>query len=84
MLHEEIKAMQVHYGIGYKDAAHRLFMAEVERLKKCDTAARSFATVRDRIDYVMESEIYGPIKAIDNGNFDGFKWNNGRWETKED
>ncbi len=40
LLHTEVKALQATLGISYKDAAHRLFLAEVERVKKANLAAK--------------------------------------------
>jgi hypothetical protein len=57
LLHEEVKALMKRFGISYKDAAHRLFMAEVERAKKADSAASMFGTVRTRIDDVFSHDI---------------------------
>ena len=35
----EILDLRERLGISYKDAAHRLYMAELERVKKADSAA---------------------------------------------
>lgn len=71
--------MQERFGITYKDAAHRLFLAEVERLKLADAASNSFGAVRKRLDNIVEEEIFPPIKAIDDGEFNEYFWMNGMW-----
>jgi len=45
LLHAEVEALQTTLGISYKDAAHRLFMAEVERVQKADLAAKAFGAL---------------------------------------
>ena len=40
-LHSEIKALQDRLGLSYKDAAHRLYMSEVEKLRMEKHAARA-------------------------------------------
>jgi hypothetical protein len=49
--------LQETLGISYKDAAHRLFMVEVERVKKADAAAKAFAAVRRQIDDLINQDI---------------------------
>lgn len=79
-----MKALQQKLGISYKDAAHRLFMSEVERVQKADSASKAFAAIRCRMDNLVNEEIYPPISVIDKGDFDGFIWRNGSWEAKSD
>src|SRR5271155_3393006 len=69
-LHAEVLAMRRVYGITYKDAAHRLYMAEVERLKAEKLATNSFSTMVNRMDKTVFHELYPPITAIDQGMFD--------------
>lgn len=83
MLHAEIRALQETLGISYKDAAHRLFMTEVERLKKADAAAKSFASIRSQMDNLVAEDICPPISAIDKGEFDEYVLKDGRWQKKE-
>jgi hypothetical protein len=84
LLHAEVEALQTTLGISYKDAAHRLFMAEVERVQKADSAAKAFGALRRRMDDILSEEIFPPISAIDKGEFDNYILRNGKWEMKSD
>ena len=84
LLHADIKALQATFGISYKDAAHRLFLTEVERLKKADSATKAFAAVRGRIDDLVMEDIFPPISAIDKGELDDYILNDGKWKRKDD
>lgn len=42
--------MQKRLGITYKDAAHRLFMAELEKLKVEEQMVKSYANLRARVE----------------------------------
>jgi hypothetical protein len=77
--------MQDTLGISYKDAAHRLFLAEVERVKKADSAEKSFAAIRQSLQSLVTSDIIPPIEAIDKGKLDKYIWKNGKWviESKQ-
>jgi hypothetical protein len=79
LLHAEIKALQDTLGISYKDAAHRLFLAEVERVKKADSAEKSFAAIRHSLQSLVTSDILPPIQAIDKGELDEYVWRDGKW-----
>jgi hypothetical protein len=83
MLHAEILALQKTLGISYKDAAHRLYMSEVERIKKADSATKSFAALGKKMDELVNEEICPPIQALDNGQFDDYIWINGVWKKKD-
>jgi hypothetical protein len=74
-----VKALQDTLGISYKDAAHRLFMAEVERVKKADSAEKSFAAIRLSLQSLVTSDILPPINAIDKGELDEYIWRDGMW-----
>lgn len=82
MIHAEIKALQNTLGLSYKDAAHRLFMTEVERLKKSDASAKLFASIRAQMDNLVKEDICPPISAIDRGEFDEYVLEDGRWHKK--
>ena len=81
-MNEDIKALQNTLGISYKDAAHRLFMAKIERVKKADSAANAFSAIWTRIDQLVAEEIWPPINAIDKGDFDNYIFENGKWVDK--
>jgi hypothetical protein len=82
ILHAEVLALQKMMGISYKDAAHRLFLMEVEQLKKADAATKTFSSIRSRIDNLVRKDILPPIRAIDNGEFDEYRSEDGKWERK--
>jgi hypothetical protein len=79
LLHAEVKALQDTLGISYKDAAHRLFLAEVERVKRADSAAKSFGAIQRSLQSLVTSDIIPPIDAIDKGKLDQYVWKNGKW-----
>ena len=62
-----------------KDAAHRLFLAEVEWVKKADSAAKSFAAVRHLLESLITSDILPPIQSIDKGELDEYMWKDRKW-----
>jgi len=68
--------------LSYKDAAHRLYLAEVERLKVADSAAKSMTFVKQRMDKVSY-ELYPPIDSIDAGRFDDYVLIGGKWQKKQ-
>ena len=84
LLHDEVKALQKTLGISYKDAAHRLFLAEVEWVKKAKSARKSFAAIRHRLQSMVTSDIIPPIDAIDKGKLDEYQWKNGKWEKQSE
>jgi hypothetical protein len=47
--HAEAKALQTGLGTSYKDASHRLYMAEVEKLEQQDITLKTYATLKERI-----------------------------------
>jgi len=75
--------LQTTLGISYKDAAHRLFMAEVERVKLADSATKSYAAIRQSLGSVVTSDLLAPIEAIDKGKLDEYEWTNGKWYNKQ-
>lgn len=46
MVHAEILALQERLGISYKDASHRLYMAELEKLKAVDKHCKALANLK--------------------------------------
>ena len=76
----DILALQNQLGISYKDAAHRLYMAELERLKKADLAARLAAALEERLERIVSEDIAPAILAIDEGRFDSYGARDGQGE----
>lgn len=64
-LHAEVKALQNMLGLSYKDAAHRLYMAEIERIKPEMQAAHGMRRIREDIDKTIINDIYPPITTLD-------------------
>jgi hypothetical protein len=54
-LHAEVKALQERLGISYKDASHRLYMAEVEKLKVDDGARKMCVVLKARIAEALQA-----------------------------
>jgi hypothetical protein len=67
------------FGISYKDAAHRLYMAELERLKKADSVARFAGALEGRLERIVAEDIAPAISAIDEGRFDSYCLREGEW-----
>jgi hypothetical protein len=63
-LHAEVKAIQQEFGLSYKDSAHRLFLAEISRLKTLERAHRALSYVRQRIDKVVDHELIPPMLKL--------------------
>jgi len=49
LLHAEVLALQETLGISYKDASHRLYLAELEKLKVADEKYKAFKNLETRI-----------------------------------
>jgi phosphoribosylformylglycinamidine (FGAM) synthase PurS component len=60
--------MQSRWGLSYKDAAHRLYMAEVEKFRAQKEAELSIHEVQDQMDKTKMDEIYTEISRIDDRN----------------
>jgi len=82
LIHAEVKALQQQLGLSYKDAAHHLYLAEVERLQLANSAAKLMTFVRQRIDKISQ-ELYSPINCIDAGDFDDYVLMDRMWKKKE-
>jgi hypothetical protein len=76
------QTLQNTLGISYKDAAHRLFLAEVEQVKKADSAEKSFTAIWQSLQLLVTSDILPPIQAIDKGELDKYVWSDGRWSNQ--
>ena len=81
-LHSEVLSLQTTLGISYKDAAHWMFMIEVEQVKKADSGSKLFGNIWQRIDDIVSHEILPPIKSIDSGEWDGYEVVNGKVQEK--
>lgn len=64
-LHAEILALQARFGLSYKDAAHRLYMAEIAKLGAEQQALNAMESVLERIDSTITQEIGPAINQID-------------------
>jgi hypothetical protein len=53
--HAEVKALQDQLGTSYKDASHRLYMAEVEKLEQQDITLKTYATLKERVENKLKS-----------------------------
>jgi hypothetical protein len=69
-LHAEVKAIQEEFGLSYKDSAHRLYLAEISRLKTLERAHRALSYVRQRIDKVVDHELIPPMLKLAEGDED--------------
>jgi hypothetical protein len=54
ILHAEVVALQQKLGISYKDASHRLYMGELEKLKVADETHKAFKNLDKRITGLLE------------------------------
>ena len=45
-----VKALQKQLGISYKDASHRLYMAEVEKLEQQELTLKRLASLKERME----------------------------------
>jgi hypothetical protein len=57
--------MQSRWGLSYKDAAHRLYMAEVEKFRAEKHAENAMFAIRSRIDNIITHEIRPVINNLD-------------------
>lgn len=65
-LHAEVLALQASLGLSYKDAAHRLYMAEVSKIDTDKHAEYAMSAIREKIDSTIVNDIYPPLTALDN------------------
>ncbi|KAF8954483.1 hypothetical protein BDZ97DRAFT_1864963, partial [Flammula alnicola] len=54
-LHAEVLALQEKLGISYKDASHRLYIAELEKLKVADQTYKAFKNLDSRIETSLKT-----------------------------
>jgi hypothetical protein len=69
-LHAEVKALQARFGLSYKDAAHRLYMSEVAKLRAEKRAEEAITSIRTRLDHTIVEQIFPPITRLDNEDFE--------------
>ncbi|KAF8809687.1 hypothetical protein BYT27DRAFT_7254402 [Phlegmacium glaucopus] len=62
--HAEVLALQERLGISYKDASHRLYMAELERLKSDEKMHKAFANLQVLTEQALE-RAYNSIKQAE-------------------
>jgi hypothetical protein len=62
--HAEVIALQERLGISYKDAAHRLFMAEMERLKSHEMMYRSFGNLKISVEKAL-GRFFDDVKNVE-------------------
>ena len=62
--HAEVLALQEKLGISYKDAAHRLYMAEMERLKTDQKTYKVFTTVKSTTKKTMQNAVIA-LKSLE-------------------
>ena len=80
----EIVELRDRLGISYKDAAHRLYMAELEKLKSADASARFAAALEERLQRIVSQDIAPAISAIDEGRFDSYGLRGGQWQRNRE
>jgi hypothetical protein len=69
-LHAEVKALQNQLGLSYKDAAHRLYMAEIQKVRTNHDAHTSFSSTTERIDNTVINDMLPAITKIDTGEYE--------------
>ncbi|KAF8811434.1 hypothetical protein BYT27DRAFT_7089498 [Phlegmacium glaucopus] len=62
--HAEVLALQERLGLSYKDAAHRLYMAELERMKSDERMYKAFANLQAFTEYTLGSA-YDQVRNIE-------------------
>ena len=66
MLHAEVLALQETLGISYKDASHRLYLAELEKLKVADEKYKAFKNLGNRLGKFVHNISENFIQTPDN------------------
>lgn len=66
--HADVKALQTQLGTSYKDASHRLYMAEVEKLEQQDITLKTYATLKETMECNLKSfeSRFSKVRANDN------------------
>jgi hypothetical protein len=64
-LHAEVKALQEQLGLSYKDAAHRLYHSEVQKLRVEDEACKTLSGIREQVEAMINENIAAKIHTAD-------------------
>ena len=56
-LHAEVIAMQLWLGLSYKDVAHCLYLAELEKMRGSKQAENSMISIHQQIDRIITHDI---------------------------
>jgi hypothetical protein len=67
--HAEVLALQKRLGLSYKDAAHRLCMAEIEKMKADEKAYKSFAKLAASTEKALENS-YDVVQEVEKKSSD--------------
>lgn len=62
--HADVLALQERLGISYKDSAHRLYMAELERMKSDEKMHKAFANIQLSTQQALE-RAYNLIREVE-------------------
>jgi hypothetical protein len=65
ILHAEITALQEQLGLSDKDAAHRLYHSEVQKLKVEDEACKTLSGLREEVETSISDNIIPKIHKAD-------------------
>jgi hypothetical protein len=57
--------MQARWGLSYKDAAHRLYLMEVQKLLAEKAAQTGLSETQDRLDTMIDNDMVTPLIDID-------------------
>jgi hypothetical protein len=63
-LHAEVKALQGQFGISYKDAAHRLYHAEVQKLSALTDCEAALSEIHKGVDYIISDTVEAEPREI--------------------
>ena len=64
MLHREIKALQSRLGISYKDAAHRLYVGEIDKLKNKKVTEINCKKIQEQLEDIIHNGMKDRIADI--------------------
>lgn len=81
-LHADVLALQDRWGISYKDASHRLYMAEVEKLKVNAKCHKAVENVASHAEDVLKN-IMNELKKVANADGESVDESEGSSEEQE-